>query len=318
MPTRTHRLVVALGGNALIRRGEAGTIEQQTAHAAEAMGHVAELVRAGHRVAVTHGNGPIVGNIVIRNESARDRIPPMPLYIDDADSQGGIGLMLQLSLHNRLRALGLDTDVVTVVTAVVVDPADPAFARPTKPIGPYYTAEELAAISAEEPAWVFREIPECGWRRVVASPAPRRIVEADSVGRILEMGDVAIAAGGGGVPVEERPDGTLCPLDAVVDKDASSALLGCQLDADTLAICMEADRVYVGWGTPAQRALGRLCVSDARRYLENAEFDEGSMAPKVAAAARFAEECGRIAVICRSEELAEALEGRAGTVVEPD
>lgn len=308
----TPLLVVALGGNAILRRGDDGTIQMQFRRADESMRQVVPLVADGARVVLTHGNGPIVGNIVIRNEAARDRIPPMPLFIADADSEGGIGFMLETSLTNALTEAGVERRVVTVVTRCVVDPDDPAFLRPTKPIGPYYTPEEADRLAAEE-GWTFVEVPGAGLRRVVPSPLPVEIVEAAAISTLAEAGDVVIAAGGGGVPVVRKPDGTLVGVDAVIDKDWASAVLAEAIGADLLIVLMEADRVYEGFGTPAARPIDILTIEDAERLLP--VLDPGSVGPKVAACARFARTTGRDALICAVEQLADALAGGAGTRV---
>ncbi len=306
-------LVVALGGNAMLRRSDDGTIETQLARSDEAMAHIARLVGTGAHVAVTHGNGPVVGNIVIRNEAARELVTPMPLYIAGADSEGGLGFMLQLSLANALWMRGDESPVVTLVTETVVSADDPAFERPTKPIGPYYTDEQADALRASEPAWSFTSVPGSGWRRVVASPKPLRIVQAPVIGRLLATGTVTIAAGGGGVPVCEAADGQLHGIDAVIDKDWASAMLATQIEADALVILMESDRVYAGWGTPGQRAIEHLTAQGAGDLLESGALEEGSIGPKVAASAWFAATTGRHAVMCRVEDLDDALAGRAGT-----
>jgi len=310
------RLVVALGGNAILRRGDNGTIEAQFERSEEAMAHIVPLIAAGHHVVLTHGNGPIVGNILLRNEAARDQVPPMPLYIADADSEGGIGVMLQQALANALRRTGIKRPVATVVTQVVVDGSDPAFVQPTKPIGPIYSAEEAERL-AHERGWVMSDQPGCGWRRIVASPRPLRVVETPSIEALVAAGHVVIAAGGGGVPVVEAPDGTLSGIDAVVDKDWASAVLAREVGADVLVILMEADAVYLDWDTPSARRLDRLTVAEAERLLESDAFASGSVGPKVAAAAQFARETGREALICASEHFEAALAGSSGTRITP-
>lgn len=311
-PART--LVVALGGNAILRRGDDGSIDAQQNRCDEAMAHIVPLISAGNHLALTHGNGPVVGNIVLRNESARDTVTPMPLYIAGADSEGGIGFMIQLSLANALWMHGVTNPTATIITETVVDADDPAFGRPTKPIGPYYTSEQAEHLRAAEPSWSFTEVAGAGWRRVVPSPRPLRIVQAPVVARLLKEGMVAIAAGGGGVPVREAADGQLHGIDAVIDKDWASAVLATQIDADMLVILMESDRVYLDWANKAdQRPVDHLGVAEARELLQSGALEEGSIGPKVSASAWFAEQTGRSAVICRVEDLAEALEGRAGT-----
>lgn len=310
----TKTLVIALGGNAILRRGDDGSIETQQMRSDEAMDYITRLVAAGHRVALTHGNGPVVGNIVLRNEAARDTVTPMPLYISGADSEGGIGFMLQLSLANALWMHGVTNPTATIITETVVDPADPAFTRPTKPIGPYYTDEHVEHLRATDPAWSFVEVPDCGWRRVVPSPKPLRIVQAPVVARLLADGMVAIAAGGGGVPVTEAPDGQLHGVDAVIDKDWASAVLAHQIDADMLVILMESDRVYLDWRNKADpKPVEHLTAEEANGLLASGALEEGSIGPKVGASAWFAAKTGRQALICRVEDVMEALEGRAGT-----
>ncbi|MCX8006926.1 MAG: carbamate kinase [Coriobacteriia bacterium] len=306
----TRLLVIALGGNAILRRGDDGTIGTQFQRADESMRALVPLIARGDRIILTHGNGPIVGNIVIRNEAARDLIPPMPLYIADADSEGGIGFMLETSLTNALSAAGIDRRVVTVVTRCVVDDKDPAFSRPTKPIGPYFTPQEAERLARTE-GWVFTEVPGAGMRRVVASPLPIEVIEAPTIFQLAAAGDVVIAAGGGGVPVVRRQDGTLAGVDAVIDKDWASAVLGEAVGADNLVVLMEADRVYESFGTPDARPLDVLTVADAEQLLPR--LDPGSVGPKVAACAHFVRTTGRDAVICSAEHIHDALAGQAGT-----
>lgn len=310
------RLVVALGGNALVRPGEQGTIEQQFDHARDATETLARLVARGHTVALTHGNGPIVGNIVLRGEAARDVIPPMPLFISDADSEGGIGLMLQQVLHNHFVHLGVDRDVISLVTQTVVDSSDPAFDDPRKPIGPFMT-ETQARERETRDGWTVARFDGRGWRRLVASPDPLRLVESGAITALAEAGAVVIAAGGGGVPVVELPDGTLRGVDAVVDKDLAGALLACALGAQVFAILMESDAVYADWGGPDERRLERLGPDEARALLESDTLERGTIEPKLRAALRAAESCGCRSIICSAEALHDALDGRAGTTIDP-
>lgn len=313
-PRSDDTMVVALGGNAIVRRGERGTIDEQFAHAREALSPLVRLVADGKRLVITHGNGPVVGNIVERGEAARGHIPPMPLYIADADSQGGLGVMLQMTMRNLLVAAGAPHPVVTLVTQVVVDRADPAFSHPSKPIGPWYDAEGARRLARAE-GWTVRELNGRGWRRVVPSPPPLEIVEAASVAHLAASGHVVIAGGGGGVPVERTADGSLKGVDAVVDKDATAALLATSLGADALVILMEADAVYEGWGTPAQHRLERLTAAEIDEMLASGAFESGSMSPKLQAAASFARSSERDAVICSPAVLDGALAGAAGTRV---
>ncbi|MDZ4180655.1 MAG: carbamate kinase [Coriobacteriia bacterium] len=314
---KPNSAVIALGGNALIRPGEAGTIERQFEHAAEAMRAVAELARSDARLVLTHGNGPIVGNIVLRGEAARETIPPMPLYIAGADSEGGVGLMLMQSLHNALVSTGVRKPIATLITQVIVDADDPAFGRPTKPIGPYFD-EAVARVRRDQDGWDLAFVPGRGWRRVVASPLPRAIVERDTIVTLAEQGHIVIAAGGGGVPVLKATDGTLSGVEAVIDKDWSAALLAVALDVEVFAILMESDSLYQSFGTPGQRRLESLTATEAAELAHSGLLDAGSIGPKVAAAAYAAEACGCVSILCATTELDAALSGSAGTRIVRD
>lgn len=311
-------VIISIGGNALIRRSGSGKIEEQFASSEAACRAVASVLERGRRVVVTHGNGPVVGNIVIRNEAARNVVPPMPLYICDADSEGGVGFMVQQTIHNLLRKAGggKPPDVAAIVTQVVVDPADPAFTEPTKPIGPYYTSAEAEALRAGK-GWTLAEDSGRGWRRVVPSPRPVRLVEAGVVKKLMESDVVVIAAGGGGVPVTESPDGTLHGVDAVVDKDYATALLAREVGAGTLINLTQVDMVYSGFNTPARKGLPRLSSNEARALLEAGEFPPGSMGPKIESALDFLSTGGGEVVITSPEKVLDALEGRAGTLITP-
>jgi len=304
-------IVIALGGNAIARAGDAPGIESQIRRADEAMAYVAGLVAEGARVVLTHGNGPVVGDILLRGEAASGIIPAMPLYIADADSEGGIGLVLQQALGNRLRLRGVPIPIATVVTQVIVDAEDPAFTNPTKPIGPYFAEEDARRLAAER-GWQIVQVGD-RWRRVVPSPRPLRVVETPAVRALMKAGVVVIAAGGGGVPVTESAGTVLSGVDAVVDKDWASAVLAAEISAEAFVILMEADAVYSGWGTPQQQRLDLLTVAQARELLDSGTLPVGSIGPKVAACAWFAEKTGNDALICRGEDLTAALSGRAGT-----
>lgn len=308
-------LLVALGGNAIARRGDDGTIAAQYRRAREALSMVATLVCEGTPIVLSHGNGPVVGNIVLRGELAANEVPPTPLFIAGADSEGGVGLVLQQVLGNLLRERGCARPVASVVTQVVVDAGDRAFAEPTKPIGPYYSAGTARDLATRR-GWTIAEEPGRGWRRTVPSPRPIRIVETDAVRALLEAGVIPIAAGGGGVPVTEAPGGELAGVDAVVDKDWSAAVLAAELGIPTLAILMEADGIYRDWGTPDARLIERLGLADARAMLASPGLAAGSVRPKLAAATHFVERTGGTAIICASGQLCEAMEGRAGTRLE--
>ncbi|GAB4269776.1 MAG: carbamate kinase [Deferrisomatales bacterium] len=308
--------VVSLGGNAILRRGDRGTVEEQFARARQCTAQVARMLEQGFRVVITHGNGPIVGNIVIRNEAARNTVPPMPLYICDADSEGGLGFMIQQTLYNHLRRYHAVREVVTVITQVVVDPEDPAFRNPTKPIGPWYTEAEAAELEATR-GWRMAGDPRQGYRRVVPSPRPRRVVEVGVIGHLAREGVVVIAAGGGGVPVVEGPDGELRGVDAVIDKDLATAVLARELGAEAILNLTEVDRVYLHFGTPRPQGLDQARVAELRRYRAQGHFPPGSMGPKIDAAIEFLEAGGREVVITRPDLAVAAAEGRAGTRILP-
>jgi carbamate kinase len=308
--------VVALGGNAIIPLGGEGTIEEQRDLTNDSMKQVANLIASGRKVVLTHGNGPIVGNIVERNEAVKDRIPPMPLDVCGADSQGGIGYMIQQSLRNELEARGLDTQVVAIVSQVVVSREDPAFKNPTKPIGPFYTREEADGL-AREKGWAMRNDADRGYRRVVPSPMPLEIIEADVISRLLAAGTVVIAAGGGGLPVVWEGGG-LTGVEAVIDKDGAAAVLARNAGAERLIILTDVEEVYVGFGGPDQKPLGKVSLSEIKKLHEAGEFPPGSMGPKIEAAIDFIESGGREVIISHARKLLEACKGKAGTHIIPD
>ena len=309
------RVLITLGGNAILPARGTGTFEEQCAVTRATMQPIARLIRDGAEVVLSHGNGPIVGNILIRNEAARDQIPPMPLDVCGADSQGGIGYMMQQSLQNELRRVGLgDRPVVTIVTQVVVDERDPAFRRPTKPIGPFY-AQDRARILAKEKGWTIVEDAGRGYRRVVPSPKPLEVVEIAAIRQILEDGGVAIAAGGGGIPVSRQWDGSLHGVEAVIDKDLASSLLARLLGCQTLVIVTGVDRVALRYGKPDQRELERATPDELQGWMEEGHFPAGSMGPKIQAAIEFVRGGGREVVITSPERLTDALQGKTGTLV---
>jgi carbamate kinase len=276
---------------------------------------IAGMIREGAEVVLSHGNGPIVGNILIRNEAARDQIPPMPLDVCGADSQGGIGYMMQQSLQNELHRVGLaDRPVVTIVTQVVVDERDPAFRRPTKPIGPFYT-QDRARLLAKEKGWTIVEDAGRGYRRVVPSPKPLEVVEIAAIRQIVEDGGVVIAAGGGGIPVSRQWDGSLHGVEAVIDKDLASSLLARLLGCQTLVIVTGVDRVALRYGKPDQREVERATPDELEGWMAEGHFPPGSMGPKIQAAIEFVRGGGREVIITSPERLTDALEGKTGTLV---
>jgi carbamate kinase len=313
MSASSRRVLITLGGNAILPARGTGTFEEQCAITRLTMEPVAALIRDGVRVVLSHGNGPIVGNILIRNEAARDQIPPMPLDVCGADSQGGIGYMMQQSLQNELKRLGIsDVPVATVVTQIVVDEKDPAFRRPTKPIGPFYT-QERARLLAREKGWTVVEDAGRGYRRVVPSPRPLEVIEIAAIRQVVESGGIVIAAGGGGIPVSRQWDGSLHGVEAVIDKDLAGSLLARLLGCEQLVIITAVDRVALHYGTPEQRDLDEAAPDELARWMEEGHFPAGSMRPKIQSAIEFVQGGGREAVITSPELLLEALAGRAGT-----
>ena len=310
----TAPVVVALGGNALSPAGGTGDVREMRAELARTAEVLADLVEQGIRLVVTHGNGPQVGRILLQQEYAAKWVPPMPMDVCGALSQGQIGYLLAQTLDAAFGARGLQTRVLSLVTQVVVDGRDPAFRRPTKPVGPSYDAAEAARI-AQETGYVFKPMPDGRWRRVVASPAPQRIVEADPLREMVEAGHVVVAAGGGGVPVVEDGNG-LRGVEAVIDKDLTAARLALLLRADQLAILTDVPRVQSGFGTPQAHEHARLSPRQARELLDAGEFSEGSMGPKVRACLEFVTGGGRRATIGALTSARDVVLGDAGTMIE--
>ena len=312
-----RRLLLALGGNAFLPAKGTGTIEEQRSITMAGMRPLARMLQPDDQVVITHGNGPVVGNILLRNQAAADRIPPMPLDICDADSQGGIGYMIVQCLGNALLEAGVERSVTAVVTRVRVDRADPAFWHPSKPIGPFYPEEEARRLAGER-GWTVKEDSGRGWRRVVPSPEPQAILELRGIQDLLRAGHIVVAAGGGGVPVVFDARGEERGVEAVVDKDRASALLASALALDTFVIVTGVSHVALAFGKPEQKSLDRITVTEARGYMAANEFGEGSMKPKIESALTFLERGGREVLITSPEDLAPALAGRSGTRIVPD
>lgn len=304
------RVVVALGGNALSPSGASGSVEEMRAALQSTARTLADLVADGTSLVLTHGNGPQVGQLLQQQELAADRVPPMPMDVCGALSQGQLGYLVAQAMDNELRGRGLASRVLALVTQVVVDGRDPAFRRPSKPVGPSYDRPKAQEI-AHATGHVFGIQPDGRWRRVVASPYPLRLVEEGPLRALVDSGHVVVAAGGGGVPVVEH-EGALRGVEAVVDKDRTAALLARAVGADTLLVLTEVPRVQVRYGTPEAEELSSLSVATARELLAAGEFPEGSMGPKVEACADFVEGGGQ-AAIGALEDVAELLAGRAGT-----
>lgn len=308
------RVAVALGGNALIRRGQPGSTEVQRHNLVIAARSLVDLAeRSGAEIVLTHGNGPQVGFLAIEAEMAAAVVPPPPLDVLGAESQGQIGYLMAQALHDAFLERGIRREIAVVVTQCVVRADDPAFAHPTKPVGPIYDEAEARAHAAERGWDIARD--GNAWRRVVASPRPYRIVEAAPVRTLVEAGTLVIASGGGGIPVVEGPDGRLEGREAVIDKDLAAVVLARAVAADGLLLLTDVDGVYRGWGTPAQERLRVLSLDDADAGLAAGLWPAGSMAPKICACIEFVRGGGRFAAIGALDDAAAILWGRAGTLV---
>jgi carbamate kinase len=305
-------LVVALGGNAITRPGEPGTIPQQFQHTAETLNHLKPLLRSDARIVITHGNGPQIGNILIRSEEGERRVPRLPLDTCVSDSQGGMGYMIQRVACEMFRREKIDRSAVTLITQVLVSEGDPGMVHPSKPIGSFYGRDEIERIRAERAHWEFAEMEPGRWRRVVASPRPLRILEEGAIACLLDAGIVVIACGGGGIPVAWEGD-RLVGVEGVIDKDLASALLARDLRADKLIIVTSVERAAVRFGRPDQEWLDTIDVGQARQYLDAGEFPPGSMGPKIEAAIEFVSQGGGECIVTSAGQVARAIRGQAGT-----
>jgi carbamate kinase len=308
-------VVVALGGNAILQPGQKGTFEEQYGNVQRTVEQLAAMVLSGKwRLVITHGNGPQVGNILLQQDAAKAVVPPMPMDVCGAESQGFIGYMIQQAFHNVLAHAGRgDIPVATIVTQVLVDKADPAFENPTKPVGPFYSAEEAKRLQAEK-GWHVVEDAGRGWRRVVPSPDPKAIVEREAIRLLVENRAIVVASGGGGIPVIKE-DGTYRGVEAVIDKDLAGERLAEDVGAAVFLILTDVDRVRLNYKKPGEKVLDRLTVAEAKGYAQQGHFAKGSMEPKVKACVRFIEAGGERAVIASLAQAVEAAEGRAGTQV---
>lgn len=308
------RVLAALGGNALQRSGERGTDKQQLSHVRETCKHFLSIIDGGYSLSITHGNGPQVGAILLKNELAAEKLPPMPLDICGAESQGLIGYMVQRELHNALERGRKDIPVVTLLTQVLVNKNDDAFKNPTKPIGSFYSEEEAKRMKKEK-GWEVVYQAKKGWRRVVPSPIPIDIVEGDVIKRLFDDGYIVIACGGGGIPVIREEEDILVGVEAVIDKDRTAAVLAKKIGAEILLILTDVEKVYINFAKPGQKGLNTLSTEDADRYIKGGEFGKGSMEPKILAACHFLKQGGKKAIITSLEKSKDALDGKTGTVV---
>jgi len=300
--------VVALGGNALLRGVDIGTIQQQEKNTYNTCIHLLKLIENGYNIVITHGNGPQVGNIMLRNDAGHKvyKIPKMPLDICVADSQGGIGYMIERQMKNILVEYKVRKNVVTVITQVVVDKNDPAFKDPTKPIGAYFLKEE-AELLAKSKDLVFKEDPaKRGWRRVVPSPLPKEIINKKIIRDLVKSGNIVIALGGGGVPVYRNEDKKLNGVEAVIDKDLASSLLAMEIGADAFFLLTDVSNVYINFKKPDQKKLKKITVKEAEKYYKQGEFAAGSMGPKILAAIEFVKNGGKETIITGSNQLSDS------------
>lgn len=306
--------VVAFGGNALLRPEDRGTQEEQIARAKQAARWLVEIVRNGYRLLVVHGNGPQVGNILIQAEEASTKIPPQSLDVCVAQTEGSMGFMLQQAIRNRLESIGIGGEVATVLTEVEVDANDPGFKRPSKPIGPFFTRYRAEALERDL-GWTMREDAGRGWRHVVPSPRPLRVLNIQTIGRMLESAATVVAAGGGGIPVVRGRDGQWRGIEAVIDKDYASALLAAELSADLFIILTGVSKVSLDYGKPQQREVERMTVAEAEAHLAAGQFPPGSMGPKIDAAVQFVKATTKQVLITDVEHLREAMQGSDGTLI---
>jgi len=311
--------VLAIGGNSLIKDKEHESAEDEYETICETAVHIAGVVEQGYKLVITHGNGPQVGFALRRAEIAyhTSGMSFVPLERCDADTQGGIGYQIQQALDNEFKKRGIDKKAVAVVTQVIVDSRDPSFANPSKPIGTFYTKEQADKLMREHPRRVYAEDAGRGYRRMVASPMPLEIVEKDAIKELVQKGFVVVGVGGGGIPVIRNEEGNLKGVAAVIDKDASSSLLASEIGADLFVISTTVEKVYINFGKTNQKALDRITVAEAKKYIEQGEFAKGSMLPKIQAIVRFLEAGGKEAIVTNPESIENALGDEAGTHIVP-
>lgn len=306
-----EKVVLAIGGNAIQKEDQKGTIEEQKENIYNSCEPVLELIQKGYSVVITHGNGPQVGNSLIKGELASEVVPKYPLDVCDAETQGALGYLIQQAFHNKLKQKGMKKSVATVVTQIIVDKNDDAFKNPTKPVGPFYNKEKAEEIMKSK-GLTFVEDSGRGYRRVVPSPMPKKIVEKEAIEALLNTDSLVITAGGGGIPVVEEY-GMLNGTEAVIDKDFASALLAAEIKAEYFFILTGVEQVAINFGKPNQQNLSELSVKNALAYMEEGQFPKGSMGPKIKAAIYFLERGGKNVIITSIDKLQQALEGKTGT-----
>ena len=309
--------VIALGGNALLKTGQKGTISELEHNAAETCRYFLPLIKNDWQIVLTHGNGPQVGSTLIQHEVAKDIVPAMPLDVCVSETQGSLGYILQQAMLNELRRNKIERYVVTMITQVVVDSKDKAFKEPTKPIGPFYTKDQAEALKAEK-KWVMIEDSGRGFRRVVPSPTPVKVIQRLMIKELAQSGHIVIAAGGGGIPIYKKDDNDYEGIEAVVDKDMASAIIAIEIKAGVFIILTTVPKVYINFGKPNQQGIVRMTVSQARKYLDEGQFGTGSMKPKIESAVNYLAKIDGKVIITSAENLAEAMEGRSGTTIISD
>lgn len=307
-------ILIAIGGNSLIEDSRHVTVSSQYEAARKTAAHIARLIQDGHRVVITHGNGPQVGFILLRSEYARTILHPVPLDSCVADTQGAIGYQLQMALYNELLRIGIQAPVATVVTQVEVDPADPSFKHPTKPIGAFMSKED-ADRRRRDDGWDVMEDAGRGYRRVVPSPKPLSIIERETIQILVDNHVTVIASGGGGIPVVRNPDGSLKGIEAVIDKDLAGALLAKDIKADLFVISTAVEKVCLNYGKPNQRTLDTISLAECRQYIDEGHFAPGSMLPKILAMMDFVKSTGNVGLITNPEHIYDALTGDKGTKI---
>lgn len=312
-------VVIAIGGNSLIRDNAHQTVEDQYSAVCETAKSITDMIEQDYDIIITHGNGPQVGFILRRSEIATEwaGMHPVPLVSCGADTQGAIGYQIQQAMDNEFKKRGIDKLAVALVTQVIVDSQDPAFERPTKPIGSFYTEEQVQKIKTEKPNWIMDNDAGRGYRRMVASPLPQEIVEGAIIKKLAGEGYCLVAAGGGGIPVTKEKDGTLKGIDAVIDKDFASSLLATQVHADVLIISTGVPMVYLNYGKDDEKALNKVGLAELKQYVKEKHFAPGSMLPKIQAVINFLENGGEKAIITNPDSLKAAVAGKAGTHISP-
>ena len=306
-------IVIALGGNAILQADEKGTYEEQNNNVKLAATEIVKIIKEGYNIALTHGNGPQVGNLYIQNSLAGEAVPPMPLDVLSAESQGLIGYLMQQAMQNELASQNIDIPVLTIITQVEVDEDDPAFENPTKPVGPFHTRKE-AELLMDKTSILMKEDSKKRWRNVVPSPKPISIVEKEAIKANVEDELIVIVSGGGGIPVIKK-DNKLVGVEAVIDKDSSACRLGIDIKADILMILTDVDRVALNYNTPNQKWIDTMSLEEARRHLAEGHFKEGSMKPKIEASIRFLENGGEKSIITALFSASAAIKGKAGTTI---